>query len=102
EKKGNVDDASVSYRQAAGFKVPGAEEALLRLEGMRVKPLMDEADKYLGEKKQVEAAEILREAARLAPKLPAVHRKLADLLRQMGETKEADKEDQKVRDMEKK
>lgn len=101
EKKGNIDDASVSYRQAAGFKVAGADEALLRLESARVKPLLDEADKFLGEKKQVEAAELLREAARLAPKLPNVHRKLADLLKQMGENKEAEREEQKIRDLEK-
>ncbi len=102
EKKGNIDDASVSYRQAAGFKISGAEEALIRLEESRVKPLVQDADKYLAEKKQVEAAEILREAARLAPKLPSVHKKLAELLRSMGETKEAEKEEQKVKDMEKK
>lgn len=101
EKKGNIDDASVSYRQAAGFKIPGADDALLRLESARVKPLLDEADKFLGEKKQVEAAELLREASRLAPKLPNVHRKLADLLKSMGETKEAEREEQKIRDLEK-
>jgi Flp pilus assembly protein TadD len=101
EKKGALDDASVCYRQAASLKEAGAEDNLRRISESRVKPLLDEADKMLSEKKQVEAVELYREAARMAPNLVSVQRKLLDMLKQMGESKEADKVQKKLDELEK-
>jgi hypothetical protein len=55
----------------------------------------------LSEKKQVEAVELYREAARMAPNLVSVQRKLLDMLKQMGESKEADKVQKKLDELEK-
>ena len=43
----------------------------------------------------------LHEALSLCPELPFVHRKLAEVLKQMGDTKEADKELKKAAELEK-
>jgi tetratricopeptide (TPR) repeat protein len=92
EKKGDLEEASVSYRQATYSTEPGAQAALDQLNSTRIQPAMKEYDKCMAEKNPVGAMTALREAIDLAPRNADLHRKLAALLRQTGDTKEADRE----------
>jgi tetratricopeptide (TPR) repeat protein len=100
EKKGDLDQAAVSYRQASMMKDPEAESMLRQINTSRVQPLLKEADKAASEKNWVQAAATLRQAIGIAPNLPLVHRKLAEALKQLGDTKEADRELKKAQDLE--
>jgi Flp pilus assembly protein TadD len=53
------------------------------------------------ENNDVKAAATLKEAARIAPNLSSIHRKLADVLRKLGDTKEADRELKKAAELDK-
>jgi tetratricopeptide (TPR) repeat protein len=101
EKKGDLDEASVSYRQATYSKEPGAKEALDQVNAARMLPHLKEYEKNLSEKNNVGAMSALRDAIDLAPNNADLHRKLIPLLRQSGDTKEADKETKKAEEIEK-
>jgi tetratricopeptide (TPR) repeat protein len=101
QKKGNLDEASVAYRQAALLKLPGAAEACRQLDSIRVHSQLEEADKYYLAGDFVHAAASLREALSIAPNLPILHRKLADCLEKLGDTKEAKRERDKAISLEK-
>ena len=99
EKKGDFDQAAVDYRQAMAFKDPAAEGAMKHIDELRVQSSMQDADKAISEKNLVGAAQILREASGIAPSVAAVHKKLAEVLKQMGDTTESDKEQKKYNDL---
>jgi tetratricopeptide (TPR) repeat protein len=101
EKMGRLDEAAVSYRQASFLKDPAADGALRQINTSRVQPMLQAADKSMKEGNTVAAAASLREAASIAPNLPLVHRKLAEVLRLLGDTKEADREMKKAQELEK-
>jgi len=101
EKQGKLDDAATAYRQAAGLKEPGAADALRQINTSRVQPLLKDAEKLLGEKNNAGALAIYKEAVILAPHMSSLHRKMADILKLMGDEGEAAKEIKKADDAEK-
>ncbi|MDR3614251.1 MAG: tetratricopeptide repeat protein [Candidatus Obscuribacterales bacterium] len=101
QKKGNLDEASSSFRQAKLLKFPGAAEAGRQLDIMRVQPQIEEADKQMAANNFVSAAGTLREAIGLAPTLSILHKKLADCLDKLGDAKEAGRERKKAAELEK-
>jgi Flp pilus assembly protein TadD len=102
EKKGMLDDASASYRQAAYLKVPGADDASRQIDSSRVAKPLAEAEKQIAAGDLVSASATLKEVVSLAPNLPGPHRKLADVLEKLGDAKEADRERKKAAELEKK
>ena len=102
EKKGQLDEASTSYRQAAYLKAAGAEDASRQVDSSRVAKPMEEADKQIAAGDMVAASATLKEVCGLAPNLPGPHRKLADVLDKLGDSKEAERERKKATDLEKK
>lgn len=101
EKKGDLDNASVAYRQAAALKEPEAKDALSQIDSSRVQPMLKEAELAMEKGNLVMAAANLKDAATLAPNLAIVHRKLAAVLKQLGDAKAAQKEAKKADDLEK-
>jgi tetratricopeptide (TPR) repeat protein len=101
EKKSDLDQAIVAYRQASLLKEKDADSALRQINTARVQPMMKEADQAIGEKNWVKASSSLREALSIGPELPFVHRKMAEVLKQLGDNKEADKELKKAAELEK-
>jgi tetratricopeptide (TPR) repeat protein len=102
EKKGMLDDASTSYRQAAYLKVPGADDASRQIDSSRIAKPLAEAEKQIQAADFVSASATLKEIVSLAPNLPGPHRKLADVLEKLGDSKEADRERKKAAELEKK
>jgi Flp pilus assembly protein TadD len=102
EKKGLLDDASVSYRQAAYLKVAGADDASRQVDSSRIAKPMSEADRQIQSGDLVGASATLKEVVSLAPNLAGPHRKLADVLEKLGDTKEAERERKKATELEKK
>ena len=100
ERKGNLDEAQVSYRQAQASKSDEAQAALSRIRDLRIKPHMDQAEKFISEKNWAGAASELREAISIAPTGP-LHRQLSEILKTMGETKEAAREIERAQRLEK-
>ncbi|MBS2004306.1 MAG: tetratricopeptide repeat protein [Cyanobacteria bacterium SZAS LIN-5] len=101
QKKGDLDSASVSFRQASYSKEPGAQAALDQVNRSRTEPALKEYSTQLAAKNYVAAASALRDAIDVAPNSADLHRKLADLLKLQGDTKEADKETAKADAIEK-
>jgi tetratricopeptide (TPR) repeat protein len=101
EKKKDLDSASVAYRMANSLKEPGAKDKLNQVENNRVQPSMDQADQFMRDNKLSEALSAARDAVTLAPSLPSVHRKLAEVMRKMGDTKGAESESNKADTLEK-
>lgn len=101
EKEKNIEQAAAFYRQAINLKYPGADSALRGIDILRVQPLLDQVEKALQENDPIRAASTIREAINMAPNLALVHRKYSDVLRKLGDTKEADKEAAKAQDLEK-
>ncbi len=99
EKKGDLDQAIVAYRQAALLKEPGADDALDTVSDSRIQPLLKDADAKVQQGDLVGAAASLREALSIAPGKPIVHQKLSDILRKMGDAKGADKEQKKATEL---
>jgi len=91
EKKGDLDQAQVAYRQASYLNDPEAKTALEQVQAARIKPILEEVDKQLAAKNLVGASSALRDALQIAP-TPQLHRRLAEILKQMGDTKEMQKE----------
>jgi tetratricopeptide (TPR) repeat protein len=101
EKQGKLDDAATCYRQAAGLKQPGAAEALNKVNSSRVQPLLQDVDKLIAEKNYPGALALIKEAIIMAPTLPNLHRKAAEIYKLMGDEGEAAKENKKADDAEK-
>ncbi|CAN5357398.1 hypothetical protein BH11CYA1_BH11CYA1_24330 [soil metagenome] len=101
EKQGTLDDAATCYRQAAGLKEAGASDALRQINTSRVQPLLNDAEKLIADKNNAGALAILKEAIILAPNLPSLHRKAAQVLKTMSDEGEAAKENKKADDLEK-
>jgi len=101
EKKGELDSASVSYRQAADLKEAEAKDALNQIDSSRVQPMLQEAELASAKGNWVMAAADLKDAISLAPNLAIVHRKLAAVLKQLGDNKSAAKEAKKADELEK-
>lgn len=101
EKKNDLDQASVAYRQAAYLKDPDAQYALAQVNSSRVAPILKEADEAAKKANWVSAAASLKDAVTIAPNLAIVHRKLSEALKQLGDTKEALREAKKADDLEK-
>lgn len=101
EKKGDLDQAVVAYRQASYLKETDADSALRTINTSRVQPMLKDAEEAVKENNWVKAAASYREALSIAPNLPIIHRKLAEALRQLGDTKEADRELKKATELEK-
>ena len=101
EKQGTLDDAATCYRQAAGLKEAGASDALRQINTSRVQPLLNDAEKLITDKNNAGALAILKEAIILAPNLPSLHRKAAQVLKAMSDEGEAAKENKKADDLEK-
>jgi tetratricopeptide (TPR) repeat protein len=101
QKKGNLDEASSSFRQAKLLKFPGAADAGKQLDIMRVQPQIEEADKQIAANNNVSAAGTLREAIGLAPTLSILHKKLGDCLEKLGDSKEATRERKKAAELDK-
>lgn len=102
EKKGDLNGAEVAYRQAKNLNDPAADEALRQIDASRVQPLLQEADRYMADRNWVGASASLHDALTLAPEMPLVHRKLSEVLKQMGDTKESSRELKKAQELEKK
>jgi tetratricopeptide (TPR) repeat protein len=101
EKKGDMDQASVAYRQAAYLKDPEAKDALRQVDISRVQPMLKEADEAIKKGNWVQAAASLKDAITLAPNLSIVHRRLSEVLKQLGDTKEAQREAKRADELEK-
>lgn len=101
EKQGSLDAASVCYRQASYLKEPGADALLHQIDIVRTKPAIDDADKQLQQGNLVAAKASLTEAETIAPNLPIVHHRLAEVLRKLNDNKEADREDKRANELEK-
>lgn len=101
EKKGNLDEASSSYRMAFNFKDPEAKDAMNQVDLSRIQPLKTEAEKQEAAGNFVGAASNWKEACTLAPHLALPWRKLADCLQKLGDSKEAEKVVKKLKDIEK-
>lgn len=101
EKKNDLDQASVAYRQAAYLKYPEANVALSQVDISRVQPQLKEADEAIRKGNSVGAAASLKDAETLAPNLPIVHRRLAEVLKQLGDSKEAQREAKRADELEK-
>lgn len=101
EKKGDLDQASATYRQAFNLKDPEAKDALRQVDTSRIQKLKEEAEKQEAAGNFVAAASSWKDATTIAPSLVLPHKKLAEMLIKMGDQKEADKELKKVKDLEK-
>jgi tetratricopeptide (TPR) repeat protein len=101
ERKGMLDDASASYRQAAYLKVAGADDASRQIDSSRVAKPLAEAEKQIAAGDFVSASATLKEVVSLAPNLPGPHRRLADVLEKLGDAKEAERERKKAAELEK-
>jgi Flp pilus assembly protein TadD len=101
EKKGDLDSASVAYRQAANLNETEAKDALNQIDSSRVQPMLKEAELASAKGNWVMAAANLKDAVSLAPNLAIVHRKLAAALKQLGDNKSAAKENKRADELEK-
>jgi len=99
-KLGQLDDAAVALRTADGFKEADAEDALNTVNTIRVQPNLQQADQFIQAQDWTRAADQLQDAEIKAPEMPAIHRKLAEVLRHMNDDKGAEREDKKAKDLE--
>lgn len=101
EKKNDLEEASVSYRQGAYLKDPEAKIALAQVDSSRVQPQLKEAEEAAKENNWVRASASLKDAVTIAPNLSIVHRKLAEALNKLGDSKEAQREIKRADDLDK-
>jgi tetratricopeptide (TPR) repeat protein len=99
-KKGQLDEAAAAFRTASGLGEADAADMMDNVNTIRVQPNLQEADKFLQLKDYVQAADQLQTALIKAPNLSAVHRKYAEVLRQMNDVKGAEREEKKAQDLE--
>ncbi|MBS2007785.1 MAG: tetratricopeptide repeat protein [Cyanobacteria bacterium SZAS TMP-1] len=91
EKKGDLDEAAVCYRQASGLKIKEADDSLKRINDMRIKPLMEQAEALIVKNDLPGAAEILNQATSMSPRDAALWRKLGEVLKKNGDEKGAER-----------
>lgn len=101
EQQGELTQAKVAYRTAKVLKEPGAAAAFKQINSSRIKPMVDKAKEQMSNKQYVKAAATLRQAARIAPKLPTPHRMLSEVLALLGDKEESKKELTKANELEK-
>lgn len=101
EKKGDMDQAAVNYRQAKTMGDPEAGSALRRVDSSRIEPFVKEFEKSKAEANWVAAKSAATEAAAIAPNHPKPHRMLAEALKQLSDNKESDRETKKADELEK-
>ncbi|MBX9948768.1 MAG: tetratricopeptide repeat protein [Candidatus Obscuribacterales bacterium] len=101
EKKGNLDDASASYRMAYNLKDPEAKDAMNQVDLSRIQNLKQEAEKQEAANNYVAAASNWKDACTVAPHLPLPFKSLAVCLQKLGDNKEAEKVLKKLKDIEK-
>ncbi|HEY9785694.1 MAG TPA: tetratricopeptide repeat protein, partial [Candidatus Obscuribacterales bacterium] len=101
EKKGDLDQASVSYRQAYLLSVAEAKDALRQVDTSRIQQIKQEAEKQEAAGNWVGAAASWKEAVTIASLLPLAHRKLSIALKNLGDEKGAEKEMKKAEELEK-
>src|SRR5208283_2891956 len=75
EKKADLDEASVCFRQASGLKIKEADDALKRINDLRITPLLPQADAFITKGDFAGAAEIMREVTSLSSHDAALWRK---------------------------
>jgi tetratricopeptide (TPR) repeat protein len=94
EKKGELDDASVAYRQASYLLKNDQESsnALRRVNTSRAITYLKEADKDIGDKNLQGAKDALRQAVSVAPEDLTAHRALLDVLKQLGDKRDIEQE----------
>ena len=92
EKKGDLDEAAVCFRQAAGLKVKEGDDNLNRINNMRAKPLIEQADTAYAKGDFASAAALLKEASSMSPRDSALHRKLSEVLKKAGDDAGAERE----------
>lgn len=100
--KSLLDDAAVAYRQAAAFKEPNADDALVMVNTIRVQDNVSRADQYASARDFVKAASELNEAIVKAPNLAVLHRKLAFVMKNMNDPDAEKRELAKAEQLEKK
>ncbi len=83
------------------MKDPEAKTALAQVDSSRVQPQMKEADDAAKQNNWVRAAACLKDAVTIAPNLSIVHRKLAEALNKLGDSKEAQRETKRADDLDK-
>jgi tetratricopeptide (TPR) repeat protein len=101
EKQGQLDAASVCYRQASYLKEPGADALLHQIDIVRTKPTLDDADKQIQQGNFIAAKASLSEAESIAPNLAIVHRRMAEVLRKLNDSKDADREEKRANELDK-
>ncbi|HEY9772301.1 MAG TPA: tetratricopeptide repeat protein [Planktothrix sp.] len=99
EKKGSLEDASVAYRQATYFNVPGSVQAMNRIDDLRAKPLLEQGDKLLASKDLAGARDAFRQAASVSPNSIDAHRRYLEILKQVGDPKEIEHETQTINNL---
>jgi Flp pilus assembly protein TadD len=102
EKKGNLEEAQVCYRQSNDLKEPGADSLLAQVSALRIQPLIADAQKQEKDGNLVGAKSCWSEAVNLAPNLSLPHRRLSDILKKLGDTKESEREANKAAELDKK
>jgi Flp pilus assembly protein TadD len=98
EKKADLDEASVCFRQASGLKVKEAEDALKRINDMRARPMIEQSDAFIAKGDWAGAGEILREVTSLCPRDMALWRKYGDVLKKAGDDKGSERAYKKAED----
>jgi len=101
EKKGDLDEASASYRMAFNLGVKEAKDAMNQVDLSRIQKIKQEAEKAESENNYVLAASSWKEACTIAPHLPLPFKSLAVCLQKLGDNKEAEKVLKKLKDIEK-
>ncbi|MCC6977827.1 MAG: tetratricopeptide repeat protein [Candidatus Melainabacteria bacterium] len=101
EKKGNLDEASASYRMSFNLGTKEAKDAMNQVDLSRIQNIKQEAEKAEAAGNWIVAASSWKEACTLAPHLPLPFKSLAVCLQKMGDSKEAEKVLKKLKDIEK-
>ncbi len=101
EKKGNLDDASASYRMAFNLKDPEAKDAMRQVDLSRIQSLKMKQKSKRASGNLIAAASNWKDAATIAPMLPLPQRKLSEILQKLGDSKEAERALKKLKDLDK-
>lgn len=101
EKKGNLDEASASYRMSFNLGNKEAKDAMNQVDLSRIQAIKQEAEKAEAAGNWIVAASSWKEACTLAPHLPLPFKSLAVCLQKLGDNKEAEKVLKKLKDIEK-
>jgi tetratricopeptide (TPR) repeat protein len=94
ERKNELDDASVDFRQGSYLLQNDVDCAasLKRVQAARSAPFINEAEKNLRENNLPAARESFNQAISVSPDDIGIHNKLLDVLKKLGDQKEIDRE----------